>query len=177
MNPITLIPAYDRNIQSIIIELGVISLIKPGRKYYIRNGQLEMEPLSFSDFFMTKLGKEVKNPSLSYYTNFKRRIFGDSRESTINYIENIIQISIQNSKNLIKEKNSGDYRGDIHRESCLAYLTKKMNESIIGIKNLQKTYKNCERTIQKIEDIIEILKLQINENKKYYNICSSVTID
>ena len=122
-------------LEEILVELKVISKINENQKIStVNNSTISIEK---DDIFQGS----------------RRYIWSDSREKTVNTIENIVDRAIEYSTTCINSSylniynlttSPSDHEKESHfREySKIKNLTNEINNTIKGITNLQKTYKN-----------------------------------
>ena len=128
-------------LDKIILNLKIISKLKPGYKLSINEN---------STIYID-----------SSYIQYIYRIFSDnSRQVTINFLENL-DIDITNCiENLIKEDKEMFLNS---KENILLNISHNLNLSLIGLNNLINTYSDDELTISKIEIIINSFELKIRK--------------
>ena len=138
-------------LEEILVELKVISKINENQKIStVNNSTISIEK---DDIFQGS----------------RRYIWNDSRQKTVNTIENIIDKSIDYSTSCINSSylniynltnTPSDHEKESHfREySKIKNLTSEINNTIKGIINLQKTYKNDAIISSQLDVIIHKIK-------------------
>ena len=125
------------NLDFILSELEVISMIQENGKVCMKNGKLSLEPLN-------------NNGGLHGFTSWailsiKRRFTQDSREYAILSIQNLIlRLEL-----VLRSPLLGDGEKDFIIEQC--------QKAKCGLSNLQKTYKHDAQCVANIQIIIQHL--------------------
>ncbi len=172
MNASRISGPYDEIICNLMEDLGVNAQIDENKSYYIQKGKLTTESESWYNYIMKNLGYS-QSPNFSWGTSIKRTLKSMStgetiRNSILDYIESHAKSVLETSKKIgdFHKKLSKD--SDIHHVNLLKNFTKSIEDSIIGLGNLQKIYlrKGDERFVAKMTIIIQSLVDQIDENKK-----------
>ena len=131
-------------LNNLILDLKIISKIKPNNKLLINNGKLLIDETYFF------------NGIMRYYKN-------QNRENTIEYIQNL-------NKNLEDEINkiilNKDVEDNILRDNpsnILVNLSHDLTQAVNGLKNLILTYNSDNFLVSKIEMIIYNFELKIRK--------------
>ena len=129
-------------LDSLILNLKIISKIKPGYKLSVKDN-LEI----YID--------------TSYLQSFYRIFSDNSRDITTNFLE-ILDIQItQKIEEIIKTKNEEMFLNS--KENILLNLNHNLSLSLVGLNNLINTYSPDEYTISKIEMTINNFELKIRK--------------
>jgi len=141
-------------LDTLILNLKIISKIKPGHKLSIK----ENENNELNDVY-------IDNSYLQYIN----RLFSDnSRELTILFLEKLdLNISTKIQKLIITENKVIFLNSN---ENILLNLSRNLNLSLVGLNNLINTYNGDEYTISKIEMIIQNFELKILKITNYLNV-------
>lgn len=138
----------DTNLDSLVLNLKIISKLKPGYKLSIRENNGEV-----SDIY-------IDNSYLQYIY----RIFSDnSRDNTIRFLELLDKEITKKIEELVKESYIDLNMFLNSKENILLNLNHNLNLSLVGLNNLINTYTNDEYTISKIEIIINNFELKIRK--------------
>jgi len=139
----------DINFDALILNLKIISKLKPGYKLSLKENEEEI-----SDIYID-----------SSYFQFIYRIFSDnSRDNTMNFLEKLDKEITKKIEELVKEKNYNDSNLFLNsKENILLNLSHNLNLSLVGLNNLIITYTNDEYIISKIEMIINNFELKIRK--------------
>lgn len=164
------------NINTLLIELDILSKIEENDKLRVRNETIEIDSFNYTRYAVRKLNGDNFEKSINYVNELCSKI--KSICTIFNTIEKcnnnetlpdwIIKLNIKEfagqpfdvSEDKIKEM----YKYDAHLNTYLKTITEKMKNSIIGLENLCKTYYYDKNKVSKIENIIDMFKIQINEN-------------
>jgi hypothetical protein len=145
----------DSIIQSLLVNLKVLSKVE-------ENGRISA----------TGCNLAIENNNL--LTPIKRWFSGDSRMVDYSFIISIISQSIDCGRMLINTINQINSRDDttshenekmISSLLDLEYLSEELDNSIIGIRNLIKTYRSDPTTVAKLEVIINKINTEVNKYK------------
>lgn len=118
-----------------ITKLRIISKIESGGKLNTINNKLDI----------------YKNGIKNW---LKRNYYGDGRKQTVLYLKHLYKEIRLFSNSLINNIHYEKESLDVDRKlDLLISLAEQIRESIIGIKNLKETYKNCPRTLASLECI------------------------
>lgn len=132
-----------------LLDLKVLSKLEVNQKLVIRNNQLNIDS--------------------TYFQSVNRYISNDSRENTLNYIEelnNNLSNEIENIlDNYSKNKNIQDSPSNI-----LINISQNLKLACKGLINLTTTYLNDQFNKSKIEIIIEQFQLKITKISEYIEI-------
>lgn len=157
-------------IQNILINLNIISKIKPYDKIYINKDNLiTIEYNSILQGFYRFFYNNSREKNLTNLLIFYQTVY-----STIDDLLNSQYLNIENILNYIKEDND-EYNKVF---SNLSKLKHYLLLSIDGINNLKKTYHGDIVTDSKLEIIINNCELYINKiGKKLSIICNKANGD
>jgi hypothetical protein len=143
------IKEIDISLDSLILNLKIISKLKPGYKLSIKenNGQV-------NDVYID-----------TSYLQYVYRMFSDnSRDHTTKFLEMLDKEITKKIEELVKEENYTDSNMFLNsKENILLNLSHNLNLSLVGLNNLINTYANDEYTISKIEMIINNFELKIRK--------------
>jgi len=140
-------PTNDLKFDSIILNLKIISKLKPGFKLSVRDS----DSLENSDVYI----------DTSYFQYFYRMWSDNSREQTTMFLENLDLEINKNIEELINQEDTNMFLNS--KENILLNLSHNLNLSLVGLNNLINTYSNDEYTISKIEMIINNFELKIRK--------------
>ncbi len=138
----------DISLDSLILNLKIISKLKPGYKLSIKenNGQV-------NDVYID-----------TSYFQYLYRIFSDnSRDHTTKFLEMLDKEITKKIEELVKENYTDSNMFLNSKENILLNLSHNLNLSLVGLNNLINTYANDEYTISKIEMIINNFELKIRK--------------
>lgn len=141
----------EPSLETLILNLKIISKLKPGYK-------LSLKEYDNSEEEENKLNVYIDNSYLQY---FYRILSDNSRQTTINFLENLDSNISKKIENLLSENNSDMFLNS--KENILLNLSHDLNLSLIGLNNLINTYSGDEYTISKIEMIIKNFELKIRK--------------
>ena len=139
----------DISLESLILNLKIISKLKPGYKLSIKenNGQV-------NDVYIDN----------SYFQNLYRIFSDNSRDNTTKFLEELDKEITKKIENIVKTQNYNDSDMFLNsKENILLNLSHNLNLSFVGLNNLINTYANDEYTISKIEMIINNFELKIRK--------------
>jgi hypothetical protein len=143
------IKEIDISLDSLILNLKIISKLKPGYKLSIKenNGQV-------NDVYID-----------TSYLQYLYRMFSDnSRDHTTKFLEMLDKEITKKIEELVKEEKYTDSNMFLNsKENILLNLSHNLNLSLVGLNNLINTYVNDEYTISKIEMIINNFELKIRK--------------
>ena len=131
-------------LKDIILDLKIISKIKPYNKLIIQEKKLLID----DTFFFTGI--------IRYYKN-------QNREKTIEYVEEINKNLELKINNIILNKDATDNILKDHPSNILVNLSHDLTQAVNGLKNLIITYYNDNCLISKIEIIIYNFELKIRK--------------
>ena len=143
------IKEIDISLDSLILNLKIISKLKPGYKLSIKenNGQV-------NDVYI----------DTSYFQYLYRMFSDNSRDHTTKFLEMLDKEITKKIEELVKEENYTDSNMFLNsKENILLNLSHNLNLSLVGLNNLINTYTNDEYTISKIEMIINNFELKIRK--------------
>ena len=143
------IQEIDISLDSLILNLKIISKVKPGYKLSIKqnNGKV-------NDVYI----------DTSYFQYLYRMFSDNSRDHTTKFLEMLDKEITKKIEELVKEKNYIDSNMFLDsKENILLNLSHNLNLSLVGLNNLINTYANDEYTISKIEMIINNFELKIRK--------------
>ena len=130
------------NIEPLLISLCVISKVNVNDKIYInRHGRIALH----QDNTMTAL---------------YRTIFGESRDKSLNYINSIINDTIEKIYSFER-----DTLANATNEYYTNQLIQSLNKCLVGLNNLKVTYKDDIYTVSYFESIID----RINFHNRIFN--------
>jgi hypothetical protein len=165
------------NINSILIELDILSKISEQDKIRIREDFIEVDPPNYSRYGYRKMYGDTFEKSILHINNLI--------EKTKNICTTLITIEKCNKNEKMPEwmvkRNINEfvkdfvdeemiktyYKHDPHFKSYLKNITEKLSASIIGLENLCKTYFYDKNKVSKIENVINIIRIQIEENSHF----------
>lgn len=129
----------ERN-RDTITKLKFITTLQSGQKIDVKNLQIETNNL---------------------FTPLKRMIYGESRETTINFFNTVVERSFE----IVQAYCHSDKKSEqIFCSNILLDLAK----CIIGLQNIQKTYKDDNLFVCNIDILIENIKGKLVELKEKY---------
>lgn len=139
----------DINFDTLILNLKIISKLKPGYKLSLKENEGEI-----SDIYID-----------TSYLQYIYRIFSEnSRDNTTNFLEKLDKEITKKIEELVKEENYNDSNMFLNsKENILLNLSHNLNLSLVGLNNLINTYSNDEYIISKIEMIINNFELKIRK--------------
>lgn len=143
------IKEIDISLDSLILNLKIISKLKPGYKLSIKENN-----------------EQVNNVYIdTSYLQYVYRMFSDnSRDHTTKFLEMLDKEITKKIEELVKEENYTDSNMFLNsKENILLNLSHNLNLSLVGLNNLINTYVNDEYTISKIEMIINNFELKIRK--------------
>lgn len=139
----------DLTFDSIILNLKIISKLKPGYKLSVKENDTPENNLS-NVYIDT-----------SYFQYFYRMWSDNSREQTTSFLENLdIEIS-KKIEELVCQEETNMFLNS--KENILLNLSHNLNLSLVGLNNLINTYNDDEYIISKIEMIINNFELKIRK--------------
>lgn len=131
-------------LKDIILDLKIISKIKPYNKLLIQDKKLLID----DTYFFTSI--------IRYYKN-------QNREKTIEYVEEINKNLEFKINNIILNKDTTENILKDHPSNILVNLSHDLTQAVNGLKNLIITYNNDNCLISKIEIIIYNFELKIRK--------------
>jgi hypothetical protein len=139
----------DLTFDSIILNLKIISKLKPGFKLSVKENEdsKDILPTIFID--------------TSYLQYFYRMLGDNSRELTTTFLENLDSEINKKIEELVTRGETYMFLNS--KENILLNLSHNLNLSLVGLNNLINTYNNDEYTISKIEMIINNFELKIRK--------------
>lgn len=138
----------DINFDKLILNLKIISKLKPGYKLSLKENNGEI-----CDIYID-----------TSYFQYIYRIFSDnSRDNTTNFLEILDKEIAKKIEDLVKENYTDSNMFLNSKENILLNLSHNLNLSLVGLNNLINTYVNDEYTISKIEMIINNFELKIRK--------------
>jgi len=142
------IKEIDISLDSLILNLKIISKLKPGYKLSIKenNGQV-------NDVYI----------DTSYFQYLYRMFSDNSRDHTTKFLEMLDKEITKKIEELVKENYTDSNMFLNSKENILLNLSHNLNLSLVGLNNLINTYANDEYTISKIEMIINNFELKIRK--------------
>lgn len=172
MDPSRLSGAYDAVVYNLMEDMGVTAQIEIGKLYYIRDGKLCEEAISFTDYIKKTFGiDQTSTPSPGWITSLTRTFstFATGcpiKEQILSYFDVHAKSVISVSKKIIADHKILSSTDDIHKHNLLKNFTTKIEESIKGLENLNQTYKSKgeNRFVSRMNLIIRLLQDQIIEN-------------
>lgn len=141
----------DLTFDSIILNLKIISKLKPGYKLSVKENNDTRENNNLSNIYI----------DTSYFQYFYRMWSDNSREQTTSFLENLdIEIS-KKIEELVRQEETNMFLNS--KENILLNLSHNLNLSLVGLNNLINTYNDDEYIISKIEMIINNFELKIRK--------------
>ena len=131
----------DNALDSMVLNLKIISKVKPGYKLSIKDNNLFIDT--------------------SYLQYFYRFYSYNSRNKTLEFLETLDNRITDKIEELVKDKNYNMFLNST--ENILLNLSHNLSLSLVGLNNLINTYANDEFTISKIEMIINNFELKIRK--------------
>ena len=131
----------DNVLDSMVLNLKIISKVKPGYKLSIKDNNLFIDT--------------------SYLQYFYRFYSYNSRNKTLEFLETLDNRITDKIEELVKDKNYNMFLNST--ENILLNLSHNLSLSLVGLNNLINTYANDEFTISKIEMIINNFELKIRK--------------
>lgn len=145
----------DVNLDSLILNLKIISKLKPGYKLSIKENVNKFNELYIDN---------------SYLQYFYRIISYDSRETTILFLEKLDEEISKIIQKLVKTENDNSINFLNSNENLLLNISHNLNLSIEGLSNLINTYLYDEYAISKIEIIKNNFELKIRKISNIFKI-------
>lgn len=137
------------NLDSLVLNLKIISKIKPGYKISLKENNTMINDIYIDN---------------SYFQNFYRIFSDNSRENTINFLDVLDKEINTKIEELVKDDNFNHTNMFLNsKENILLNLSHNLNLSLVGLNNLINTYEGDEYTISKIEMIINNFELKIRK--------------
>lgn len=141
----------DLTFDSIILNLKIISKLKPGYKLSVKENNDTQENNNLSNIYI----------DTSYLQYFYRMLSDNSREQTTVFLENLdVEIS-KKIEELVCQEETNMFLNS--KENILLNLSHNLNLSLVGLNNLINTYNDDEYIISKIEMIINNFELKIRK--------------
>lgn len=139
----------DISLDSLILNLKIISKLKPGYKLSVKENNEQV-----NDVYID-----------TSYLQYIYRIFSDnSRDNTTKFLEILDKEITKKIEELVKKEDYTDTNMFLNsKENILLNLSHNLNLSLVGLNNLINTYANDEYTISKIEMIINNFELKIRK--------------
>jgi len=132
------------NLNDLILDLKIISKIKPNNKLIIENNKIYID----DSYYFTSI--------LRYFNN-------QNRNSSIEYIEKLNEnLEIEINDIIINKKNENNILKD-NPSNILVNLSHDLTQAVNGLKNLILTYSNDNFLISKIEMINYNFELKIRK--------------
>ena len=147
----------EPSLETLILNLKIISKLKPGYKLSLKesnnnnNNNNNNEKDNSNNVYIDN----------SYFQYFKRILSDNSRQTTIDFLENLDCNISKKIENLLNENNNDMFLNS--KENILLNLSHDLNLSLIGLNNLINTYIGDEYTVSKIEMIIKNFELKIRK--------------
>ena len=126
--------------QEIITRLKFIGTIESGEKLDVRNMRIETNTM---------------------FTPVKRMFFGESRDATLAFCSNTIERAFAITYSLAISDKPSDNK-------VCAHLLRDMNKAIIGLVNIQQTYKDDKMFVCNIETLMESIQAKILDVQQRY---------
>lgn len=164
------------NINTLLIELDILSKIEENDKLRVRNNTIEIDSFNYTRYAVRKLNGDSFERSMDYINELCNKIKNictifntiEKCNNNTQIPEWIIKMNIKEFSgqpfDVNEEKVKEMYKYDAHLNTYLKNITEKMKNSIIGLSNLCNTYHYDKNKVSKIENIIDIFKIQIEEN-------------
>jgi hypothetical protein len=124
-----------------ITDLKFIGTIQSGEKLDVKNRRIETDKI---------------------YTPIKRLFFGESRDTLYVFVNNTIDRIFE----IITSKSNSE---NISDKYMCKNIINDLVKSVVGLKNIQKTYKEDKRFSCNIETIIETIQAKLTELKIKHN--------
>ena len=143
------INCIDASLDSLILNLKIISKLKPGYKLSLKKNINEMNEIYID----------------TGYLQYLYRLFSDnSRNNTIKFLELLDKEITKKIEELVIKEKSNDLDMFLNsKENILLNLSHNLNLSLVGLNNLINTYSNDEHTVSNIEIIINNFELKIRK--------------
>lgn len=143
------IQEIEISLDSLILNLKIISKLKPGYKLSIKE----------NNYLVNEVYIDTS------YLQYLYRMFSDnSRYHTTLFLETLDKEITKKIEELIKKENYTDSNMFLNsKENILLNLSHNLNLSLIGLNNLINTYADDEYTVSKIEMIINNFELKIRK--------------
>lgn len=143
------IKKIEISLDSLILNLKIISKLKPGFKLSIKENNDKV-----NDVYID-----------SSYFQYVYRMFSDnSRDNTTKFLEELDKEITKKIESIVKIENYNDSNMFLNsKENILLNLSHNLNLSFVGLNNLINTYTDDEYTISKIEMIINNFELKIRK--------------
>ena len=143
----------DINFDRLILNLKIISKLKPGYKFSLKENDGENKE-EISDIYI----------DTSYFQFIYRILSENSRNNTINFLDKLDKEITIKIEELVKKKNYNESNMFLNsKENILLNLSHNLNLSLVGLNNLINTYINDEYIISKLEIIINNFELKIRK--------------
>jgi hypothetical protein len=142
-------PEKDINFDTLILNLKIISKLKPGYKLSLKENEGDINYIYID----------------TSYFQFIYRIFSEnSRDNTTNFLEKLDKQITKKIEQIVKKENYNDSNMFLNsKENILLDLSHNLNLTLVGLNNLINTYSNDEYIISKIEMIINNFELKIRK--------------
>lgn len=141
----SMIRSIDLSMDDVILNLKIISKVKPGYKLSIKQ---------------TDNGYSVYIDT-TYLQYFYRMWSDNSREYTLTFLETLDKDITKKIEELVSENSSKLFLNS--KENILLNLSHNLNLSLVGLNNLINTYSNDEYTVSKLEMIISNFELKVRK--------------
>lgn len=143
------INCIDASLDSLILNLKIISKLKPGYKLSLKKNINGMNEIYID----------------TGYLQYLYRLFSDnSRNNTIKFLELLDKEITKKIEELVIKEKSNDLDMFLNsKENILLNLSHNLNLSLVGLNNLINTYSNDEHTVSNIEIIINNFELKIRK--------------
>ena len=105
--------------------------------------------------------KNLKIESNNFFTPFKRMIFGDSRDSSYNFMCGTIERSFEIIYSYCQSERKSE------QLFCINIIN-DLIKAVLGLKNMQKTYKDDKMFVCNIETLVENIEAKLTELKEKY---------
>lgn len=139
----------DISLDSLILNLKIISKLKPGYKLSIKENEDQFNIIYIDT---------------SYFQSLYRIFTDNSRDNTIKFLETLDKEITNKIEELVKEEHYNDSSMFLNsKENILLNLSHNLSLSLVGLNNLINTYATDEYTISKIEIIINNFELKIRK--------------
>lgn len=140
----------DLTFDSIILNLKIISKLKPGYKLSVKENNTQ-ENNNLSNVYI----------DTSYLQYFYRMWSDNSREQTTVFLEHLDTEISKKIEELVCQEETNMFLNS--KENILLNLSHNLNLSLVGLNNLINTYNDDEYIISKIEMIINNFELKIRK--------------
>jgi len=139
-----IIDKTNKKLNDFILDLKIISKIKPGNKLYVVENNIFID-----DYY--------------YLAGIVRFFTNQTRNDTIKYIEKLNKDLEREINNILEKKTTSNNLLDDNPSNVLVNLSHDLTQGINGLKNLSLSYASDNFTLSKIEMIIYNFELKIRK--------------